>query len=46
MSLGENLKQDPSVRRHFLIVPTLNLERRHSWGNTISEQDTNMDSIR
>jgi hypothetical protein len=40
MSLGESINQDsppPTTARHFLIVPSFNFERRHSWGNVISD---------
>jgi hypothetical protein len=30
------LKSSSSSRRHFLIVPSFNPERRHSWGNVVS----------
>ncbi|CAF2824863.1 unnamed protein product [Rotaria sp. Silwood2] len=40
MSLGESINQDStppsSSIRHFLIVPSFNPERRHSWANVIS----------
>ena len=55
MSLGEDINRDsplptPPLVRHFLIVPTFNPERRHSWGNAISHVSsrttTNADSTR
>ncbi|CAF1043340.1 unnamed protein product [Rotaria sordida] len=44
MSRSENIDQDstppPSssslTNRHFLIVPSFNPERRHSWANIVS----------
>ncbi|CAF1559989.1 unnamed protein product, partial [Rotaria sordida] len=40
MSLDADIDQELcpltlSPRRHFLIVPSFNPERRHSWGNVI-----------
>ncbi len=62
MSSGENINAGSpsslSSTRHFLIVPSFNPERRHSWGNIISNISvanpnitssitiTNTDSIR
>ena len=53
MSVAENLNQDVPLTRPFLIVPSFNPERRHSWGNTISHLSernpritTNVDSRR
>ncbi|UJR21437.1 hypothetical protein I4U23_024523 [Adineta vaga] len=38
MPLGEDIKHDSSsAYRHFLIVPTFNPERRHSWGNVVND---------
>jgi hypothetical protein len=39
MSLDTDIDQETpssSSRRHFLIVPSFNPERRHSWGNVES----------
>lgn len=42
MSLGERFQRNASSssstssNRHFLIIPSFNPERRHSWGNTVS----------
>jgi hypothetical protein len=42
MSLDTDIDQESpssissSSRRHFLIVPLFNPERRHSWGNVVS----------
>ncbi|CAF0979455.1 unnamed protein product [Rotaria sp. Silwood1] len=39
MSLGESINQDSTsspTNRHFLIVPSFNPERRHSWASVIS----------
>ncbi|CAF4063132.1 unnamed protein product [Rotaria magnacalcarata] len=39
MSLGENINRDTSsssLNRHFLIVPSFNPERRHSWASVVS----------
>jgi len=41
MSLDADIDQESpsstlSLRRHFLIVPSFNPERRHSWGNVVS----------
>jgi len=42
MSLDGGIDQESpssassSSRRHFLIVPSFNPERRHSWGNVVS----------
>jgi len=33
-------------KRHFLIVPSSIIERRHSWGNAVSADNTNMESHR
>ncbi len=50
MSVGENINQispPSSLTRHFLIVPSYNPERRHSWGNVIpniSPQNPNITS--
>jgi hypothetical protein len=45
MSLDTDIdKESPSStssaspRRHFLIVPSFNPERRHSWGNLVPHQ--------
>jgi hypothetical protein len=60
MSVGENINRDSPLTstRHFLIVPSFNPERRHSWGNIVSHistrnpnitssiTTTNVDSIR
>jgi hypothetical protein len=42
MSLGENINKISPVSstRHFLFVPTFNPERRHSWGNAVSNIST------
>ena len=42
MSLGENINKISPVSstRHFLFVPTFNPERRHSWGNAVSNLST------
>jgi hypothetical protein len=41
MSLDADIDQESSLstsspKRHFLIVPSFNPERRHSWGNVVS----------
>jgi hypothetical protein len=48
MSLDADIDQEPSPsalspRRHFLIVPSFNPERRHSWGNVISHPSQRSD---
>jgi hypothetical protein len=47
MSLGENINKTPQLlfHRHFLIVPTFNPERRHSWGHAISHLSTQNSDI-
>lgn len=35
MSIGERIDRTSSSNRHFLLVPSFNPERRHSWGNTL-----------
>ena len=48
MSLEENLftsnTSTGASMRHFLIVPSFNPERRHSWGNVVSPQSTRRNS--
>ena len=45
MSLDADIDQESASstltsRRHFLIVPSFNPERRHSWGNAVSNIST------
>ncbi len=41
MPLGENINRYPlSATRNFLIVPSFNPERRHSWENIASHTIT------
>jgi len=44
---GENINRNSSVTstRHFLIVPSFNPERRHSWGNIVSHISTRNPNI-
>lgn len=47
MSIGENINRNLSLTsaRHFLIVPTFNPERRHSWGNVITPVSTRTSNL-
>jgi hypothetical protein len=47
MSDDGNINRDSpsSLTRHFLIVPSFNPERRHSWGNVVSHISTRNPNI-
>jgi hypothetical protein len=50
MSLDADIDQEStsatlSSRRHFLIVPSFNPERRHSWGNVVPHSSQRNDVV-